>query len=60
MIFVNFMNWILEILGFNKSDNVLVGLSQLRETKEPVLQEVRKPSNNRDVKLSDLIKGGDC
>jgi hypothetical protein len=54
------MNWILEILGFNKSDNVLVGLSQLRETKEPVLQEVRKPSNNRDVKLSDLIKGGDC
>jgi len=57
MVFMNFIKWMCEIFGFNKDDNTLVGLSQLRETKEPVLQEIQKPGNNKDIKLSDLIRG---
>lgn len=59
MILINFINSILEIFGFFKGENTLVGLSQLRETKEPVLQEIQKPRNNKNIKISDLIKGAD-
>jgi len=59
MLLINFINLICEIFGFNKTDNTLVGLSQLRETKEPVLQEIPKTLNSKNIKISDLIKGGD-
>ncbi|MDD3014761.1 MAG: hypothetical protein PHC34_13755 [Candidatus Gastranaerophilales bacterium] len=59
MIFINFINWICKIFNSNRGDNTFVGLSRLREVKEPVLQEIQKPVNNKNIKISDLIKGGD-
>jgi|GEM_PF-4937372 len=58
MFFINFITRIFDIFNSSKKDNILVGLSQLRESKEPVLQEVQKPKSNKNTKLSDLIKGG--
>lgn len=57
MFFINFITRIFDIFNSSKKDNILVGLSQLRESKEPVLQEVQKPKSNKNTKLSDLIKG---
>lgn len=55
MIFSHLIAWINELFFFKKKDNVLIGLSQLKEAKEPV-SEI-KAKKNREIKISDLIRG---
>lgn len=40
----------------NTKNNTLIGLSQLREAKEP-MQEFAAVKKNKTLKISDIIKG---
>jgi hypothetical protein len=58
MILINFIKFIVQLFSSGK-DQTLIGLSGLKETREPVLQEIIKPVNTKNIKLSDLMKGAE-
>lgn len=55
----NFINWIGQIFGQDKNDRNLIGLTGLKDVETPVFQEIQKPVNTKNIKLSDLMKGAD-
>jgi len=56
MAFMNIINWLSDLFLINKTDNNLIGLSQLKE-KQILPKQIAKIKKNKEIKISDLIRG---
>ena len=56
---IGLFNWFQELFFCKSKNTSFIGLSQLKEAKEPVYNTDIKAKKNKDIKISDLMRG-DC
>lgn len=57
MAIMNIINWLSDLFLVNKTDNNLIGLSQLKEKQIFPKQTVKIKKKNKEIKISDLMRG---